>query len=189
MYTLTKYTEAKNRPMWDRCYDFLKFSPKISAKKLAFLTQNKAKLFKILTITLVFEKKCQFFRRKLSKIAENCDHNIDPRSPWKRYCVWSKILVQRQLISITSYIIDISNNTNALKIHGSQKHGFQSYGLDPALWLRSTMCDEVFTNDVAHTSKGEKIRLLSRHFFHCMLSTSIFHFSCFRTSPKWSKTG
>jgi hypothetical protein len=29
-------------------------------------------------ITLVFEKKSQFFRRKLAKIAENCDHNIDP---------------------------------------------------------------------------------------------------------------
>jgi hypothetical protein len=27
---------------------------------------------------LVFEKKRQFFRRKLSKIAENCDHNIGP---------------------------------------------------------------------------------------------------------------
>jgi hypothetical protein len=30
-------------------------------------------------ITLVFEKKRQSFRRKLSKIAENCGHNIDPR--------------------------------------------------------------------------------------------------------------
>jgi hypothetical protein len=29
---------------------------------------------------LVFEKKRQFFRRKLSKIAENFDHNIDPKS-------------------------------------------------------------------------------------------------------------
>jgi hypothetical protein len=27
---------------------------------------------------LVFEKKRQFCRRKLSKIAENCDHNIVP---------------------------------------------------------------------------------------------------------------
>jgi hypothetical protein len=27
----------------------------------------------------VWEKR-QFFRRKLAKIAENCDHNIDPRS-------------------------------------------------------------------------------------------------------------
>jgi hypothetical protein len=27
-----------------------------------------------------FWEKRQFFRRKLSKIAENCDHNIDPRS-------------------------------------------------------------------------------------------------------------
>jgi hypothetical protein len=43
---------------------------------MAFLTPNKAKLCKILIITLVFEQKRQFFRRKLSKIAEN--HNIDP---------------------------------------------------------------------------------------------------------------
>jgi hypothetical protein len=27
-----------------------------------------------------FLEKCHFFRRKLSKIAENCDHKIDPRS-------------------------------------------------------------------------------------------------------------
>jgi hypothetical protein len=54
------------------------FSPKNSAKKLAFLTQNKAKLCKNWIITLVFEKNANFFRRKLAKIAENCDHNIDP---------------------------------------------------------------------------------------------------------------
>jgi hypothetical protein len=41
------------------------FSPKNSAKKLAFLTQNKAKLCKIFIITLVFEKNANFF-------AENC---------------------------------------------------------------------------------------------------------------------
>jgi hypothetical protein len=41
---------------WDRCYDL---------KILAFLTQNKAKLCKILIITLVFEKNANFF-------AENC---------------------------------------------------------------------------------------------------------------------
>jgi hypothetical protein len=52
------------------------FSPKNSAKKLAFLTQNKGKLSKILIITLDFEKNA-IFCRKLSKIAENCDHNID----------------------------------------------------------------------------------------------------------------
>jgi hypothetical protein len=53
------------------------FSPKKIAK-MVFLTQNKAKLCKILIITLVFEK-TPIFRRKLGKIAENCDHNIDPR--------------------------------------------------------------------------------------------------------------
>jgi hypothetical protein len=50
---------------------FLIFSPKNSAKKLAFLAQNKAKLCKNLIITLVFEKNAIFLlkivanRRKL----------------------------------------------------------------------------------------------------------------------------
>jgi hypothetical protein len=43
------------------------FSPKNSAKKLAFSTQNKAELYKILIITLVFEKNANF----LPKIVEN----------------------------------------------------------------------------------------------------------------------
>jgi hypothetical protein len=64
----------------DRCYDFLKiFSPKNSAKKLAFLTQNKAKICNIFIITLVFEKNANFFAENCKKIAENCDHNIDAR--------------------------------------------------------------------------------------------------------------
>jgi hypothetical protein len=45
---------------------FLKiFSPKNSAKKWRFFTQNKAKICEILIITLVFEKNANFF-------AENC---------------------------------------------------------------------------------------------------------------------
>jgi hypothetical protein len=55
------------------------FSPNFSAKKLAFLIENKDKLCKILIITLFFEKNA-ILCRNLSKIAENCDHNIDP---WK----------------------------------------------------------------------------------------------------------
>jgi hypothetical protein len=47
---------------------------------MAFLTQNKAKLCKNLIITLVFEQNA-IFCRKLSKIAENSDHNIGPWSP------------------------------------------------------------------------------------------------------------
>jgi hypothetical protein len=54
------------------------FSLKIFAKKLAFFAQNKAKLCKNLIIILVL-RKTPIFRRKLAKIAENCDHNIDPR--------------------------------------------------------------------------------------------------------------
>jgi hypothetical protein len=56
---------------WGRCYDFLDIFAEKIGKKLAFLAQNKGKLCKILIITLVF-------RLKSSKIAENCDHNIDP---------------------------------------------------------------------------------------------------------------
>jgi hypothetical protein len=44
---------------------FLILSPKNFAKKLAFLTRNKAKLGKKLIITLVFEQNANFF-------AENC---------------------------------------------------------------------------------------------------------------------
>jgi hypothetical protein len=62
------------RPM---LWFFKYFRRKIQRKKLAFLTQNKAKLCKILIVTLAFEKNA-IFCRKLSKIAENCDHNIDP---------------------------------------------------------------------------------------------------------------
>jgi hypothetical protein len=32
---------------------------------------------------IVFWEKRQLFRRKLSKIAENCDHNIDPEYVWR----------------------------------------------------------------------------------------------------------
>jgi hypothetical protein len=53
------------------------FSPKNSATKLALLTQNKAKICKLLIITLVFEKNANFPPENCQKIAEN--HNIDPR--------------------------------------------------------------------------------------------------------------
>jgi hypothetical protein len=59
------------------------FSPKNSAKKLAFLTQNKAKLCKILILILFFDKTPIFS----PKIAEYCDHNIDP---WRR-CYYNKL--------------------------------------------------------------------------------------------------
>jgi hypothetical protein len=52
---------------WDRCYDFLRyFRRKIQPKKnWRFWFKNKAKLCKIVIITLVFEKNANFF-------AENC---------------------------------------------------------------------------------------------------------------------
>jgi hypothetical protein len=78
--TTKRKTKKKLRKLFHRMVSrpgtyvliFKYFCRKIQRKKLAFFTQNNAKLCKILIIT--------FFRRKLSKIAENCDHNIDPRS-------------------------------------------------------------------------------------------------------------
>jgi hypothetical protein len=74
------------------------FSPKNSAKKMAFLTQNKGKICKILIITLVFEKNANFFAKKLAKIAENCDHNIDPSSR-KRF--FFRDLIELKSFSLT----------------------------------------------------------------------------------------
>jgi hypothetical protein len=54
--------------IWDRCYDFKNIFAEKFSEKLALLTRNKAELCKILIITLVFEKKRQFFRRKSQKI-------------------------------------------------------------------------------------------------------------------------
>jgi hypothetical protein len=63
-------TWERARPQWGLrprtdVMIFKIFLPKNSAKKLAFLTQNKAKLCKIWIITLMFEKNAYFF-------AENC---------------------------------------------------------------------------------------------------------------------
>jgi hypothetical protein len=47
------------------------FSPKNSVTKLAFLTQNKAKLCKILIITLVFGKNVNFLDKNCRKSQKN----------------------------------------------------------------------------------------------------------------------
>jgi hypothetical protein len=71
----------ENNFSWDRCYDFKNvFVKKISAKILALFAQTNASFCKNVSITLVFEKNANFVRRKLAKIADNCDHNIDPWS-------------------------------------------------------------------------------------------------------------
>jgi hypothetical protein len=63
----------------DRCFALWNIFANFWVKKMAFLPQSKAKLCKHLILTLVFEIIANFFARLLSKIAENCDHNIDPR--------------------------------------------------------------------------------------------------------------
>jgi hypothetical protein len=57
---------------------FKYFRWKIRRKKRRFWLKTKLNYAKNLLITLVFEINANFFRRKLSKIAENCDRNIDP---------------------------------------------------------------------------------------------------------------
>jgi hypothetical protein len=54
------------------------FLPKNLAKKLAFFAQTTASFWKQIDNNIGFWEKRQFFRRKLAKIAENCDHDVDP---------------------------------------------------------------------------------------------------------------
>jgi hypothetical protein len=70
--------DAAPQRTWGRCYDFKNIFAEKIAKKLAFLTLNKAKICKILIITLVFEKNAYFFIKKWQKSQKNCDHSIDP---------------------------------------------------------------------------------------------------------------
>jgi hypothetical protein len=56
------------------------FSPKNSAKILAFFYSKQSLIMQKLDHNIGFGEKRQFLRRNLPKIAGNCDHNIDPRS-------------------------------------------------------------------------------------------------------------
>jgi hypothetical protein len=59
--------------------------PKKIAKKLAFLTQNKAKLCKILIITLVFEKNANFFAENWQKSQKIVIITSTPGHPGVRF--------------------------------------------------------------------------------------------------------
>jgi hypothetical protein len=54
------------------------FSPKFFAKKVVF-AQTTASFRKNFIIASIFEKNASFFRRKLAKMAENCDR---PPTTW-----------------------------------------------------------------------------------------------------------
>jgi hypothetical protein len=55
-----------------------------------------------MTITLVFEKNVIFLRRKLAEIAENYEHNIDPRRFTKNSFSFS-LIEMRFLVPEESY--------------------------------------------------------------------------------------
>jgi hypothetical protein len=63
-----KEKKVTGRVTRDRGYDFLNILADSFGIILAYMTQNKAKLFKILIITLLFEEKANF----LLKIVKNC---------------------------------------------------------------------------------------------------------------------
>jgi hypothetical protein len=64
--------------IWDRCYDFENiFAEKIS-KKFGVFDSKQSLIMQKIDHNIGFWEKRQIFRRKLSKIAKNCDHNIDP---------------------------------------------------------------------------------------------------------------
>jgi hypothetical protein len=62
----------------DRCNDFLHIFADFFGENLAFLTQNKANLCKMLIITLVFEKNANFFAENYQKSQKNVIITLDP---------------------------------------------------------------------------------------------------------------
>jgi hypothetical protein len=47
-------------------------------RKIGVFGSKQSFIIKKFDHNIVFEKNANFFRQKLSKIAENCDHNIGP---------------------------------------------------------------------------------------------------------------
>jgi hypothetical protein len=86
------------------------FSPKNLAKILAFLSQNKASFCKNCDRNIGFWEKRQFFRRKWVKIAENCDHNIDPR--WVREKIAKNI---GPAVIVSKYMLIFPREKNVAK--------------------------------------------------------------------------
>jgi hypothetical protein len=83
------------------------FSPKNLSKKLAFFTQNKAKFWKNLIITLVFEKNANFF-------AENC-----PKSQ-KIVIITLTTGPNLTTVNYNSGVVKIYNTTNGLVRFGKK---------------------------------------------------------------------
>jgi hypothetical protein len=79
---------------------FKYFRRKIQQKNWAFLTQNKAKLCKILIITLVFDKNANFF-------AENCQKS-------QKIAIITSTLVDQPLPSATCWSCSSNPFTNHL---------------------------------------------------------------------------
>jgi hypothetical protein len=74
------------------------FSPKKSTKTVSLLTPNKVKLCKNLIITLIFEETPIFS----PKIAENCHHNIDPRT-WSEAKACLRILAFKEIKKLKGF--------------------------------------------------------------------------------------
>jgi hypothetical protein len=70
---MLQQNKHRNLSTRDRCYDLNIFAKKFGEKNWRFLLKLQLVFCKNLIITLVFEKNANFF-------AENCDHNIDPRT-------------------------------------------------------------------------------------------------------------
>jgi hypothetical protein len=77
------------------------FSPKKFCKKLAFLTENKAKLCKMLIITLVLEKNANFFAKNCQKSQKIVIITSTPDSTIPYVCMcatfqWRRLRLRRE---------------------------------------------------------------------------------------------
>jgi hypothetical protein len=75
---VTTYVRILSRLNLDRCYDFWNIFAEKFSKKIGVFDSKQGLNMQNFDHNIGIWEKRQFFRQKLSKIAENCDHNIDP---------------------------------------------------------------------------------------------------------------
>jgi hypothetical protein len=82
------FLASKSSDQGPMLWFFKHFRRKIQRKNWRFLLETKLNYAKSNIITLVFEKNANFFAENCQKIAENCDHNIEP---WRRLYEWNSL--------------------------------------------------------------------------------------------------
>jgi hypothetical protein len=152
---IEKMPKVKNHPMGKNSVNLVNLGPmlwffkyffrKNQRKKWRFCLKTKPNFEKV-DHNIGFGEKRRFFRRKLAKIAENCDHNIDPWSLSDSYETTNAHVhtqVQNLLRYLPIYVrkMMLLSNSNNLILTGfwDQCYSTTMFLLKNRLWVK--MCN------------------------------------------------